>query len=165
MSAKFRSFGVDLFPFLGVALMAAAVLITAFLANLVTVLGNPGNVRITSIIRTSGPGAVAGEAKQPTRMDVYRDHVVIYPDGVVVAVRDLDRGDDAFGRLLKDVSAEKDSRYILLMARPGSATVVNLLKKKIRTRGVDVGCELYEAVLPADLDQAAGAATQKQAVP
>lgn len=146
MSAKFRSFGLDLFPFLGIVLMAAAVLIVAFLADLVSVMGSPDNVRITSVIRSTAPGAAAGEAKQPSRIDVYRDRLVIQPDGAVVSARDVDRGGDAFSRLLGDVAADKDSRYILLMAQPGSATLVNLLKKKIRARGVDVGCELCEAV-------------------
>ena len=164
MSAKFRSFGVDLFPFLAVVVMAAAVLIAALLANLFTVLGSPEHMRITSIIRSSGEGTPAGESKQPSLVDVYRDHLVIYPEDVVVAVRDMDRGGDAFARLLDDVSADKDSRYILLMARPGSAAVVNLLKKRIRARGVDVGCELYEAGRPAEFERAGGTTGRKQAV-
>jgi hypothetical protein len=164
MSARFRSFGLDLFPFLGVVLMAAGVLIVALVSNLLAVLESPDHVRITSIIRSSGVGAQAGEAKQPSRVEVYRDHLVIYPDEVVVAVRDLDREGDAFKKLLDDVSAEKESRYILLMARPGSATVVNLLKKRIRACGVDVGCELYEAGRPAEFERVAGAAGGKQAM-
>ena len=164
MSAKFRSFGLDLFPFLGVVLMAAAVLIVALVSNLLTVLESPDHIRITSIIHSSGAGAPAGEAKQPSRVEVYRDHLVIYPDEVIVAVRDMDGEGDAFRRLLDEVSAEKDSRYILLMARPGSATVVNLLKKRIRARGVDVGCELYEAGRPAEFERVAGTTGRKQAV-
>ena len=163
MSARFRSFGLDLFPFLGVVLMVAAVLIVALVANLLTVLGSADHIRITSIIRSSGAGA-GGKAKQPSQVDVYRDHLVIYPDGVIVAVRDMGREGDAFRRLLDDVSAEKDSRYVLLMARPGSATVVNLLKKRIRARGVDVGCELYQAGRPAEFERVAGTASRKQAV-
>ena len=164
MSAKFRSFGVDLFPFLAVVVMAAAVLVVALVANLFTILGSPDHIRITSILRSTGAGAAAGEAKQPSAVDVYRDHLVIYPDEVIVAVRDMDREGDAFGRLLDDVSAAKDSRYILLMARPGSAAVVNLLKKRIRARGVDVGCELYEAGRPAEFERVAGAAGGKRVV-
>ena len=164
MSAKFRSFGVDLFPFLAVAVMAAAVLIVALVANVITVLGSPDHIRIMSIIRSPGAGGAVGEAKQPSPVDVYRDHLVLYPNAVVVAVRDMDRGGDAFGRLLDDVTAQKDRRYILLMAHPGSATIVNLLKKRIRARGVDVGCELYEAGHPADFERLAEAAGREQAV-
>jgi hypothetical protein len=164
MPAKFRPFGVDLFPFLAVVVMAAAVLVVALVANLLTVLGSADHIRITSTLRSPGSGTQAGAAKQPTRVDVFRDHIVIYPDEVIVAARDMDRDGDALGRLLDDVEADKDKRYILLMARPGSADVVNLLKKKIRLRGVDVGCELYDAGRPAEFERAAGTSSRKQAV-
>jgi len=164
VSVKFRSFGVDLFPFLAVALMAAAILIVALVANLMTVLGSPEHIRITSTIRSTGAGASAGAAKEPSRVDVYRDHLVIYPDQVIVAVRDMDREGAAFGRLLDEVTAEKNSRYILLMARPGSATIVNLLKKRIRARGVDVGCELVDAGRAAEFERVVGTADQKRNV-
>lgn len=164
MSVTFRSFRLDLFPFLAVVLMAAAILIVALVANLLTVLGSPEHLRITSIVRSTGTGASAGAAKLPSRVDVYRDHLVIHPDEVIVAVRDMDREGEAFGRLLDEVSAEKDDRYILLMARPGSATVVNLLKKKIRACGVDVGCELVEAGRVSEFEHAAGAADRNRTV-
>ena len=48
--------------------------------------------------------------------------------------------------------------------RPGSAAVVNILKKRIRARGVDVGCELYEAGRPAEFERVAGAAGGKRVV-
>ncbi len=154
MASKKRHFGVDLYPFPFLVLICAGVLaVLAFSSALVSV-NSPDNVQVRSAVPfvSRAPQAAGGGAKQPSFIDVKRDRLEIYPGGTVVPIRDLERKGNALDQLLDRVEGKADSQYVMLGARPGTATVVNRLKDMIRARGVEVGCELYREQEPIDLD-------------
>jgi hypothetical protein len=157
--AKVRGATTDFSSFMCVILMLIGVLMLMLIINVITIISNPENVQISSLIK----GALYAEtgeldedqglmlvpkfenkSKEPNYIDVYRDQIVIYPEQRIVPVVDLERPGNAFERLLTAVALKKDERYIVLLARPHSARVLRRLRTAIHDREVDIGFELYE---------------------
>jgi len=157
--SSLSSFGQDLSAFLPIILMLIGILTLILISNVTAIVSNPQNIRITSILATEDPNAMpspnfANRTKTPSYVDVHRDRLIIYPEESVVAVPDLEQPDNPLERLLRRVQAHKSREYVILLIRPGSAIVVNRLKQIVRDRGIDLGCELYEADRPVEYERA-----------
>ncbi len=166
-----RAFSQDLSSFMCIILMLIGVMVIMLITNTVVIVSNPENIRITSIIQSSGmytgdakgddasqpPFPFGNKVKDPSYVDVHPDHLVIYPGAEVVSLRDLERKGNALERLLNTVQTNREMEYVVLLARPGTATIVHRLKKVIRDRDIDLGCELYEATRPVEFERAAKA--------
>ncbi|MFH0880154.1 MAG: hypothetical protein V2A34_10620 [Lentisphaerota bacterium] len=151
-----RGIQTDFSSFMCIILMLIGVLMLIMIINVLTIIANPENIKITSIITSSiytkergeeegmSPFPFGNKQKNPAYVDVYRDHMVIYPGDEVVTLRDLELEGNAFERLLIDVDSRKTEEYIVLLARPRSANIVRRLRKVIRDRDIDVGVELFE---------------------
>jgi hypothetical protein len=176
--AKGRAFVQDLSSFMCIILMLIGVMIIMLVANTVVIISNPENIQITSVIQSSGmymgdgagdqstspPFPFGNKSKEPSYVDVQRDHLVLYPSAEVVPLRDLERKGNGLERMLNQIQTNAATEYVVLLARPGTATVIHRLKKTIRDRGIDIGCELYEADRLVEYDRAAkssGRATKK----
>lgn len=165
-----RAFSQDLSSFMCIILMLIGVLVIMLISNVMTIISNPENIRITSLFQAgdyAGSGGGSGEstspfpygnkAKEPSYIDVHRNRVVVYPGAEVVSLQDLETPGNAFEGLLAAVEENKENDYIILLARPGTALIINRLKKVIRDRGIDLGFELYEADRVVEYDRAAKA--------
>lgn len=174
-----KSAQLDLSSFMCVILMLIGVLMIMLISNVITIISNPENVQISALIK----GALYAEEdrkdedselmlvpkfqnkmKTPTYLDVYGDHIIIYPEGQVVHAVDLERPGNPFERVLNDVAEAKNERYLILLARPHSARLLRRLRTAIKDREVDLGFELYEEGRVVDIggtetpEQAAAAA-------
>ncbi|HBA83065.1 MAG TPA: hypothetical protein DCZ95_03125 [Verrucomicrobia bacterium] len=165
---------------MSVILMLIGVLMIMLVSNVLTIISNPENIKITSIPVSANLSEKQGEEegkvspfpfgnknKEPSYIDVHRDRMILYdPDPVlkdqVVALRDLEQEGNSFEKLLTRVETNKANDYIILLARPRSAIVVRRLKKVIRDRGVDVGVELFEADRDVNYDKAIKASGKAQ---
>ena len=151
---------LDLSSFMCITLMLIGCLVTILVSNIMIVSANPDNISVTTVIRAHGfvDGTEEGSAadlfpygnrsKEPKYIDVYRDHLVIYPGGEVMTIRDLESEGNAFERLIAAIEPEKELQYIVLLVRPRSSIVARKLKKSIKDRGIDIGYELYEEGRP-----------------
>ena len=175
---KRRGFSQDMSSFMCIILMMIGMLVIVLIVNVVTIVSNPENIRITSIIQSSGnyaegstdgsgqpPFPFGNKTKEPLYVDVHRDHLVLYPGAEVVPLRDLEREGNGFEKMLGMVSTNRELEYIVLLARPGSALVVHRLKKVVRDSGVDLGFELYEGDRTVEYDRAAKASGRTSAQP
>lgn len=160
----------DLSSFMCIVLMVIGVMFIVLIVNVVLIISNPENIRITSLIQSPGawtpgqqelvaaqPFPFGNRQKEPVYVDVQKDHLVLYPSAEVVSIRDLERPGNAFERLLADVESKKNEEYVVLLARPGTASVFHRLKKAVLDRGIDLGWELFEADRPVEYDKAARA--------
>lgn len=150
---------MDFSSFMCVILMLIGVLMILLISNVVTIISNPENVQISAVVHSAmyddnkGPNEqdttwvpkFNNKSKEPTYIDVYRDRLVLYPDKSVVPAGEIIQPGNRFEQVLKKVAAKKEREYIILLARPGSASVVRRLRQAIRDKQVDVGFELYEA--------------------
>ena len=170
MAKKSRGFSQDMSSFMCIILMMIGMLVIVLIVNVVTIISNPENIRITSIIQSSGqysdgardgsgqpPFPFGNKSKEPLYVDVYRDHLVLYPGAEVVPLRDLERPGNGFETMLAGIATNRETEYMVLLARPGAASVVHRLKKVVRDSGVDLGFELYEADRVVEYDRAAKA--------
>jgi hypothetical protein len=158
----------DLSSFMCIVLMLTGALVTILITNIMIISANPENISVTTVIRAHGfvDGQLQGSAsdlfpygnrtKEPSYVDVHRDHLVIYPGEEVLSLADLESEGNAFEKLLKKVQPASDKEYIVLLVRPRSAIVARRLKKAIRDRGIDIGYELYEENRPVDYEQPEG---------
>ncbi len=175
MAKKSRGNQLDLSSFMCIILMLIGTMIIILVANVVVIISNPENIRITSIIQTGlytrdgsqemtgpPPFPFGNKYKEPSYVDVHRGSLVVYPGGEVVSLRDMERRDNALERLLADVSSKKDEEYIVLLARPGTAAIVHRLKKIVLDRGIDLGFELFEEGRPVDYDRVARASGKQR---
>jgi hypothetical protein len=156
---------------MSIILMLVGVLILILFGNVLTIVSNPENISITSLLtpaiykdeeaedQTAKLFAFKNKSKEPSYIDVYRNRVVLYtPDpairGVVVSLMDMEVEGNVLEKMLARVETNKVNEYIILLARPRSAINVRKLKKVIRDRGIDVGVELFEADRDVKYDQA-----------
>lgn len=82
----------------------------------------------------------------PVFVKVEHDHIVIYPEKTIIAAAGIDAPDSEFEQFLKRFEAQRDTRYIVLILRPGSAVFQRQLRKQIRAHGIDVGFEAIDAL-------------------
>ena len=151
---------LDLSSFMCITLMLTGCLVTILVSNIMIISANPDNISVTTVIRAHGfvDGTEEGSAadlfpygnrsKEPRYIDVYRDHLVIYPGAEVMTIRDLESEGNAFEKLVAVVEPAKERQYIVLLVRPRSSIVARRLKKSIKDRGIDIGYELYEEGRP-----------------
>lgn len=170
MAVRKRSFDQDLSSFMCIILMVIGVMVIVLITNVVMIISNPENIRITSLVQSSGawgqgeaemvgtqPFPFGNRSKEPVYVDVRRDHLVLYPTQEVVSFRDLERPGNGLERLLDEVQAKSADEYVVLLARPKTAAVFHRLKKLILDRGIDLGWELFEEDRPVEYDRAAKA--------
>ncbi len=166
MAQKAAQAKVDLSAFMAVLIMTIGALVILLVANTLIIISNPEQTVITSVIRSGiwvdgGTETEGGEPfpfgnihKEPAYVDVYPDRIIIYPGGIVVPIRDLERPQNSFERLLDYLSENKDEEYVVLLIRPGSVPVFRHLQRAIEDRGIDLGWELFEAGRPVDYERA-----------
>jgi len=82
--------------------------------------------------------------QDPIYVDVEPNQLTIYPEKIVVTARDLILEGNAFEKFLDEMEPKKDSQYIVLILRPGSAVFQRRLRQAIRDRGIDVGFEPWD---------------------
>lgn len=83
--------------------------------------------------------------QNPIYVDVEENQLTIYPEKTVVTAHDLLVEGNAFASLLNAVEKVKDTQYIVLLLRPGSAVFQRRLRQSIRDRGINVGFEPWDA--------------------
>lgn len=91
------------------------------------------------------PPKFANRHQNPIYVDVEANQLTIYPEQTVVAARDLTVAGNSFESFLDGVEKNKDSCYIALLLRPGSAVFQRQLRQAIRDRGIDVCFEPWDA--------------------
>lgn len=170
MARQKRGMSQDLSSFMCIILMVIGVMCIILIVNVVLIISNPENIRITSLIQSASawmggqtelgggqPFPFGNRAKEPSYIDVQKDHLVLYPGEEVVSLRDLERPGNAFEQLLNAIESRKDQEYVVLLARPGTAQVFHRLKKLVLDRGIDLGWELFEEGRPVEYERAAKA--------
>ena len=91
--------------------------------------------------------------KEPSYIDVHREHIVIYPGKVKVTKRQLDnkRVVNDFDRKVKFISENKDAEYVVFLVRPHAATLARRLRKRVlESSFIDVGTELVMSTFEFD---------------
>ena len=83
--------------------------------------------------------------QDPVFIDVESDHIVLYPEKTEIAATGIDAPDGEFEQFLKQFDAQRDTRSIVLLLRPGSAVFQRQLRKQIRAHDIDVGFEPIDA--------------------
>lgn len=84
--------------------------------------------------------------QDPLYVEVQPDHVVIYPEKTEIAAAGIDAPDGEFEQFLARFEAQRDTRTIVLLLRPGSALFQRQLRQQIRAHGIDVGFEPIDAL-------------------
>lgn len=151
----------DFSSFMCIILMLTGALVTIMIANVIIISANPDNIQITSIMPQSpiGDGGGTGEAemekdafgntmKSPWYVDVWRDHLTIYPDPPSgnghVDLHELEDKDNTFETFLNYVEGRKNTEYVVLIVRPWASSVARQLKKAVVDRGLDIGMDLMD---------------------
>lgn len=137
----------DLFPFLGILIC----LLACLLLIVMTMVAFSVGPCITEIWVVEGTSE-----KLPTMVEWNGEDVIIYPEKISVpanaAFENLDEengeNDSAFGRLLAEVKAAGDSRYIYFAVRPSGFYNFTDFFWMVKNYGVDVGYEPVEQNRP-----------------
>ena len=148
---------VDTSGFQNIVLMLIGVLMVMLISNVVTIISNPDNIKIGALVT----GGVYGDDEQsvampkfqnmrqdPVYVDVEANRMIIYEPPsrpYEVLARELLIPGNEFEEFLDWVEVRKDTRYIVLLLRPGSAKFQRRLRQICRERGIDVGFEPWDA--------------------
>lgn len=77
--------------------------------------------------------------KSPVYIEVQPEKIVIHPEKTNIAAAGIDAPDGEFERFLAQFEAQRDTRYIVLLLRPGTAVFQRQLRQQIRAHGIKVG--------------------------
>ena len=157
----------DTSGFQAIVLMLIGVLMIILISNVLTIISNPDNIRIGSIVtgrifedesedKTFIPPKFQNLQQKPVYVDVEANRLTIYPEMTVVEGRDLLLEGNEFERFLDRIESQKAELYIILLLRPGSANFQRRLRQIIRSRDVGVGFEPWEANRPIVMPQEEG---------
>jgi hypothetical protein len=154
----------DLSSFMAILIMTIGALVVLLVSNTLIIISNPNNTAITSVVTFSLTGDESDDGmgspfprgnivKEPSYIDVHRDRLVLYPGGIVVPVRDLERSDNPLNTFLDRIRQNRNAEYVVLLVRPRAATVSRRLAKAARDRDIDLGFELFEANRDVDYER------------
>ncbi len=157
----------DTSGFQNIVLMLIGVLMILLISNVLTIISNPENIKIGSVVT----GAVYDEDEEetafmppkfqnlrqdPIYIDVEADRLILVQEGKEILARDLMFEGNEFEKFLSEVEQIKSRRYIVLLLRPDSAVFQRKLRQIIRDREIDVGFEPWEADRPILIERRAG---------
>ena len=145
--------------FQNIVLMLIGVLVIMLVSNILTIISNPENIKIGSLV--TGSVYEDEDAKtvmpkfqnmrqDPLYIDVEPTRMIIYgsvskPEKKVIEAKELLFEGNEFEKFLSEVELAKETKYIVLLLRPGSAAFQRRLRQVIRDRKIDVGFEPWEA--------------------
>lgn len=162
-----KSVECDTSGFQNIVLMLIGVLMILLISNVLTIISNPENIKIGSVVT----GAVYDEDEEekafmppkfqnlrqdPIYIDVEADRLILVQEGKEILARDLMFEGNEFEKFLSEVEQFKSRRYIVLLLRPDSAVFQRKLRQIIRDREIDVGFEPWEAGRPIVIERRAG---------
>ncbi|MDD3441178.1 MAG: hypothetical protein PHU50_06950 [Kiritimatiellae bacterium] len=157
----------DTSGFQNIVLMLIGVLMILLISNVLTIISNPENIKIGSVVT----GAVYDEDEEekafmppkfqnlrqdPIYIDVEADRLILVQEGKEILARDLMFEGNEFEKFLSEVEQFKSRRYIVLLLRPDSAVFQRKLRQIIRDREIDLGFEPWEAGRPIVIERRAG---------
>ncbi len=146
--------------FQNIVLMLIGVLVIMLVSNILTIISNPENIKIGSLVTGAVYEDDENSAKimpkfqnmrqDPLYIDVEPNRLIIYgsvsnPEKKVIEARELLLEGNEFERFLNEVELAKETKYIVLLLRPGSAVFQRRLRQVIRDRKIDLGFEPWEA--------------------
>ena len=147
--------------FQNIVLMLIGVLVIMLVSNILTIISNPENIKIGSLVtgavyedeenqKNMMPPKFQNMRQDPLYIDVEPTRLIIYgsvsnPEKKVIEARDLLLEGNEFEKFLGQVELAKAQKYIVLLLRPGSAVFQRRLRQVIRDRKIDVGFEPWEA--------------------
>lgn len=147
----------ELTAFMPIILMTVGCLVILLVVNTVIIISNPENIRITSVVKgalyepgrrrgleTGAPFPFGNRQKEPVYFDVHPDRITIYPGKKDVYLTDLIIPGNPLERAMDVVERHRDTHYVVILARPGTAWLTRKLRRLLASRGVDVGFELFE---------------------
>ncbi len=155
--------GVDTSGFQNIVLMLIGVLMVMLISNVVTIISNPDNIKIGALVTGEVYGDEGFESTVPKFANMRQDPVYIdvepgrmtvyqYPTRpFVVNSRDLQLPGNDFEKFLDWLETRKQTRYAVLLLRPGCAKFQRRLRMTFRERGIDVGFEPWEEGRPVQI--------------
>ena len=146
---------IDTSGFQNIVMMLIGVLVIIMISNVLTIISNPENIKIGAVVtgavysedddeKTFIPPKFQNMRQDPIYIDVEPNQIIIYPEQTVITARDLMFEGNEFEIFLDGMEVIKDTRYLVLLLRPGSAVFQRRLRQVIRDRGIDVGFEPWD---------------------
>ncbi len=147
---------MDTSGFQAIVLMLIGILMIILISNVLTILSNPENIKVGSIVTGAVfddeedkgefvPPKFQNLERDPIYVDVEADRLILIHKQKVILARDLMFAGNDFELFLDDVEKRRDDVYIVLLLRPGSAQFQRRLRQVIRERKIGVGFEPWDA--------------------
>jgi len=96
-------------------------------------------------------GSTPNYPKEPSYIDCQSNSVTLYPGATNVTWDALQFPDNAVEKLLDQVQASNQTRYVMVMARPDSVKVFRQVCKMVSERPIDVGFDVVDADFRAEV--------------
>lgn len=147
---------VDTSGFQNIVLMLVGVLMIMLISNVLTIISNPDNIKIGSLVSGSVyADEKAGESqsvmpkfgnmeKNPVYIEVDADHMVIFPERYLISDADIRLAGNEFEKYLDKLAQQSNARYAVLLLRPDAALFSRRLRRIFADRGIEVGFEPWD---------------------
>lgn len=94
--------------------------------------------------------------KDPVYVDVQSRQLIIYPDRQKISATELETPGNRFERLLDALHETRNTRYVILLLAPDSASLQRQLRAALRRHEIEVGLEPWKPgteIIPAEMNQ------------
>ena len=151
----YKQINIDVEPFLSIMAIVLKLVSLILVVIVMRIAVNAGGKKIVSLTKYSSThGINASEAKEPSYIDCYVNHVVLYPSMVTNTWEDLQNPDNAVEHLLDQVQSSNTTQYVIVMARPDAVKVFRSVRKMISNHTIDVGYDVVDADFKVNWDAA-----------
>ena len=146
----------DLSSFMAILIMTIGCLIVLLISNVVIIISNPDNKSLPHVkLQDDGANEELAQAmmlypygnriKTPHYVELDEEHMILHPQGTVVARADLETADNPFEQLIDHLADNRQEAYMVLLLRPKTGYWARSLKKAVMSRGIDLGIDLVDA--------------------
>jgi hypothetical protein len=130
----------ELFPFLAVL---ACMIGTLILIIIVVTTGVLGSRRSITLVARDDDGRSV--TLKPHYVEVRGDGVLIHPGMEFVPAEQVDGGDTALRRLLRQVEERRATEYVIVAVRPDGFALFDEVRDEVEGRGIQIGYEPVDA--------------------
>lgn len=136
--ARTKHTDVELFPFLSILACTIGTLILLIIV-LTTQALDPQEV---TIVAKEGQGV--NQSKTPRYIECRDDGIVLHPSQTFVPRADIKDSDSPLRQLIKEVKANKENEYLVVVLRPNGIDMFNQVRNLVESEGIDIGYEPIE---------------------
>jgi len=158
---EYKNINIDVEPFLSIMAIVLKLISLILVVIVMRIAVNPKAIKAIALKGLYEGKGNLGKPKSPAYIDCFPEKLVLYADKTIlptyrveIFLEDLKKPGNALEKMLEGVQERKETDYIVVMARPGSAKLFRQARNLLKDRPIDVGYDAVDADFDVKWDEA-----------